>query len=75
MDIFDAYEHVGDIYQNHYHKFKEIMWNFGNLHRDFKLPIEQLLDIPAVNNYTPEADANRDAYFKNYFEQKLNYRP
>ncbi len=75
MDIFDAYDHVGDIYQNHYHKFKEIMWNFGNLHRDFKLPIEQLLDISAVNNYTPEANTNRDEYFRNYFEKKLNYRP
>ncbi len=75
MDIFDAYAHVGDIYTNHYHKFKEIMWNFGNLHRDFKLPISELLDIPAVNNYTPEADENRKKFFENYFEKKLNYRP
>jgi hypothetical protein len=45
------------------------------LHRDFKLSIEKMLDITAVNKYTPEANANRDEYFRNYFEKKLNYRP
>ena len=73
MDIYDAYMYVGDMYKNHVPKFREVIWNLANRVRDYRQPLDEILKHTAYQKYSPEATLNRDNFFKNYIEKKLNY--
>jgi hypothetical protein len=74
MDIYDAFIHVGEWYEQLNPKFREIFWNFGNIHRDYRLPIKDILKFKSYHTYSEEADNNRQQFLKDYIDNKLNYR-
>lgn len=75
MDIYDAVEYVDNFFKTDASNFKQPSWNIGNLYRDYKLPIPELLNISATEEYSAEAENNRQMFFKEYINKKLNFRP
>ena len=75
MDIYQATDFVVKFGQEHLHKFKKSNWDMGNMHRDYRKPISELLNVGALDPYPPEVFQFRTDFINGYIDKKLNFRP
>lgn len=75
MDIFDAARFASDFTNNRLQKFYHNIWSIGQMHRDYRLPLKEVLGIKYSHNYSDDAIKNRIQFLREYVTSKLNYRP
>jgi hypothetical protein len=75
MDIFDAAKFASDFTTNRLQNFHHNIWSLGQMHRDYRVPLKDVLAMKYSDNYSDEAIMNRDSFVRSYVENKLNFRP
>lgn len=75
MDIFDAAQFASDFNNNRLQNFRHNIWSIGQMYRDYRLPLKDILNMKYSHDYSPEANANRNSFLRSYVESKLNFRP
>ena len=75
MDIFDATRFASNFEYNRLTKFRQNMWSLGQMYRDYRKPLSELLEMNYSHDYSEEAIKNRDSFVREYIESKLNFRP
>jgi hypothetical protein len=75
MDIFDAAKFSSNFNDNRLQNFHHNIWSLGQMHRDYRVPLKDILAMKYNNEYSDEAIENRNSFIQNYINSKLNFRP
>ena len=75
MDIFDAAKFASDFTNNRLQNFHHNIWSLGQMHRDYRVPLKDVLAMKYSHEYSDDAIKNRNDFVRNYVESKLNFRP